>query len=420
MNQTDARTGGAWRPWLMWGLGAALYCYAFFQRVVPSVMVADLMRDFAIGAALVGNLSAFYFYSYAAVQVPVGVLVDRFGPRVVLAAGAGLAGAGSFLMGAADALELAYAGRLLVGAGVGVSFVASLRLASIWFPPHRFALLSGLTLMAGMAGGIGGQGPLAPVVVAFGWRGTLVVAGGVALALAALIWLFVRDKPADGSPRHHEHPHDSILGGLQAALGEPRTWVLSAIGMMQAAPLLAFAGLWAVPYAMTVYGLDRAAAAGMASLVLLGWAVAGPFQGWLSDRLGRRRLPIVVAGGFSLATMLAIVYWPGLPLWLAQILFVANGFACAAMPVVFAATREANPRAVGPALAFVNMCTVASGALFQPLIGWLLDRAWDGTIAAGARVYAPEAYRSAFIVLIVAALAGFALSFFVRDRRPGA
>ena len=415
----EPRADGAWRPWLMWGLGAALYCYAFFQRVVPSVMVADLMRDFAIGAALVGNLSAFYFYSYASVQVPVGVLVDRFGPRVVLAAGAGLAGAGSFLMGAADVLEWAYAGRLLVGAGVGVSFVASLRLAAIWFPPRRFALISGMTLMFGMAGGIGGQGPLAPVVVAFGWRGTLMVAGGVALALAALIWLFVRDKPADGSPQHHEQSHDSILGGLKAALQERQTWVLAAVGMMQAVPLLAFAGLWAVPYAMTVYGLDRPAAAAMASLVLLGWAVAGPFQGWLSDRFGRRRLPIIIATGFAFASMVAIVYVPGMPLWLAQGMFVANGFACAAMPVVFAATREANPRAVGPALAFVNMATVASGALFQPLIGWLLDRAWDGAMVAGARVYAPEAYRAAFIVLIAAAAMGFALSFFIREKRPG-
>lgn len=418
MNQATPRTG-AWRPWLMWGLGAALYGYAFFQRVVPSVMVADLMRDFAIGAALVGNLSAFYFYSYASVQVPVGVLVDRFGPRVVLAAGAALAGAGSFLMGAADALEFAYAGRLLIGAGVGVSFVASLRLAAIWFPPHRFALLSGLTLMAGMAGGIGGQGPLAPVVVAFGWRGTLLTAGAVALLLAALIWLVVRDKPADGSPDHLEHPHDSILGGLKAALREPQTWVLSGIGMMQAAPLLAFAGLWAVPYAMTAWGLERPAAAGMASLVLLGWAAGGPIQGWLSDRMGRRRLPIVVAGGVALATILAIVYVPGLPLWLAQILFVANGFACALMPVVFASTREANPRAVGPALAIVNMATVSSGALFQPLVGWMLDRAWDGTLVAGARVYSVDAFRYAFLSLAAAAFLGFALAFWVRERRPG-
>ncbi|MEK7820041.1 MAG: MFS transporter, partial [Pseudomonadota bacterium] len=255
--------------------------------------------------------------------------------------------------------------------------------------------------------------------VAFGWRGTLLTAGAVALLLAALIWLVVRDKPADGSPDHLEHPHDSILGGLKAALREPQTWVLSGIGMMQAAPLLAFAGLWAVPYAMTAWGLERPAAAGMASLVLLGWAAGGPIQGWLSDRMGRRRLPIVVAGGVALVTILAIVYVPGLPLWLAQILFVANGFACALMPVVFASTREANPRAVGPALAIVNMATVSSGALFQPLVGWMLDRAWDGTLVAGARVYSVDAFRYAFLSLAAAAFLGFALAFWVRERRPG-
>ena len=112
------RPRAAWLPWLTWSLGALLFCYGFFQRVAPSVMIDPLMRDLAVGGAVLGNLSAFYFYAYAGLQIPVGLMVDRWGPRRLLTAGALLCGLGSLLFAQAEGLPLAYAGRLLIGAGV--------------------------------------------------------------------------------------------------------------------------------------------------------------------------------------------------------------------------------------------------------------------------------------------------------------
>ena len=138
------RQVAGWLPWLTWGLGAALFCYGFFQRVAPSVMIDPLMRDLAVGGAVLGNLSAFYFYAYAGLQIPVGLMVDRWGPRRLLTGGALLCGLGSLLFALAEGLPLAYAGRLLIGAGAGFGFVATLKLATAWFPPERFAQVSGL------------------------------------------------------------------------------------------------------------------------------------------------------------------------------------------------------------------------------------------------------------------------------------
>ena len=122
--------------WLVWGVGALSFAYAFLQRVSPSVMVEDLMRDFAVSGAVLGNLSAIYFYAYAILQIPVGVALDNWGPRRMLTAAAVIAATGSVLLASADALSVAYLGRLLVGVGCAVGFVGTLKIATNWFPPN--------------------------------------------------------------------------------------------------------------------------------------------------------------------------------------------------------------------------------------------------------------------------------------------
>jgi len=384
----------------MWALGALFYCYAFFQRVAPSVMVTDLMRDFAAGGAILGNLSAFYFYAYASLQIPVGVMIDRWGARRILAAAAILGGIGSALFAAADGLTAAYAGRALIGAGAGFAFVGTLRLATVWFPPHRFALVSGLTLMLGMAGAVGGQAPLAALVGSVGWRPTLNGAAVFAVVLAAAIWLIVRDGPARGrgiSPA----PAGGLLKGLRGVVGNPQTWLVSLFGGSMSGPMLAFGALWGVPYMVRAYGLERPAAAASVSLLMIGWGIGAPLAGWFSDRIGRRRLPMLLGAAGAVTSIGAVVYVPDLPLLAAQALLLVNGVFSGAMGLNFAAVREHNaPEAAGAALGFANMTSMAAGALLQPLIGAILDFQWDGTMADGARVYALADYRVAFLTLI--------------------
>ena len=124
-------------------------------------MITELMRDFSVNAAILGNLSAVYFYAYAGMQLPVGILHDRYGPRRVLTGAAMLCALGSLLFAVAESLTAAYLGRLLMGAGAGFALVGTFKVASIWHPPRRFALLTGLAITFGMVGAIGAQAPLA-------------------------------------------------------------------------------------------------------------------------------------------------------------------------------------------------------------------------------------------------------------------
>jgi len=409
------------RAWLLWSLGAIFYCYGFFQRVAPSVMVDSLMRDFAVGATIAGTLSSLYFYAYAGLQIPVGLLVDRFGPRRVLTVAALLGGLGSGLFAVAETLGLAYAGRALIGAAAGFGWVATLALAAAWFPPRRFAMVTGLTLAFGMAGGIGGQAPLAVLIEAVGWRATLGAGAAVSFVLAGIIAAVVRDRPpgpAAAAPAGRGSPGGGagITAGLRAVLATGQIYPVALFGAAMTAPMLTLGALWGVPYLIARFDVTRPEAALVTSAMLAGWAVGAPAGGWLSDRLGRRRLPMVLAGIVALVSLCGALYLPGAGLAAVAPLLVVNGLASGMMVVGFAAGREHAPAwAAGAVIGVINTAVMASGALFQPLTGWLLDRAWDGTMSAGAPVYSHAMFDSALWPLPVTVAAGVLGALAIRE-----
>lgn len=399
----------AWRAWAVWAMGAAFFFYAFMQRVAPSVMVPDLMRAFNVGASALGGLSAFYFYAYMAVQLPTGLLTDRFGPRRLLTAAALVSALGGLVFAWADGLAMAALGRLAVGAGAGFGFVCTLRIATDWFPTERLALLSGMTMMMGMAGGVIGQAPLSMAIDAFGWRPTMVGVALVAVIIAggALV-LAGAPKPRRAGDAVRAAP---VLVSLKGALGHTQTWIIAGYGFSIVTTMFAFGGLWGVPYLVQVHGLTRPDAAFAVSLILLGWGLFAPLVGWLSDRWRRRKPSMIASALLSLATIIPVVYVPELSGAVIKVLLFINGAAVAGMVGCFATAREHNDAAhAGTAMAFVNMAVIGAGAVMQPLTGWLLDLGWQGTLVDGVRIYPAAAYRLAFSVLPAACLSAFVLA----------
>lgn len=389
------------KAWLIWGLGASSFSYAFLQRVAPSVMVTDLMREFAVGAAVMGNLSAIYLYAYAGLQMPVGLALDRWGPRRMLTVAAVIAAFGSALFALADGIAFAYLGRLLVGVGSAVGFVGALKLATHWFPANRFAFVSGLTMLIAMLGAIAGQAPLAALVGEIGWRSSMLGAAALAALLALATWLIVRDRPVGEAQTPHTDPdHISLRRSLVQVLAGRQNWIIALYGGAMTAPFLSYAGLWGVTHQMRLYDLDRIEAAGSNSLMLVGWAVGAPAGGWISDRLGRRRLPMTGAAILAFVGWVILLYTPDLTLVMDQVMLFLIGTASGAMVVSIAAARERASAAVsGATTGFINMAMVGAGALLQPGIGLLLDSRWDGTIVDGARVYSLAAFDTALVTL---------------------
>jgi MFS family permease len=396
-------------PLLAWFTGAVFFFYAWVLRVAPSVMVEELMRDFTVGAGVLGHLSAAYFYGYAGMQVPVGLLLDRFGPRRLMTVAALVCAGGCVLFSTSDSLAAATAGRFLIGASAAFSLVGAMAIAGQWFPAH-FAILTGFAMAAGMAGGVFGQAPLRLAVEASDWRTAtmLLAAGGIALALAC--WATVRDRHRGSGGL------GDMLSGLGAVLRHSQTWLIALAGLGTSAPLLGFAGLWGVPFLETTYGLPRTQAATLTSLVFAGWGVGAPLFGWFSDWIGRRKPAVIVGLILETLCLALLVYVPALPMAAIAALALMVGFFGSSQIVVFALGREHHaPRLSGTAIGFVNGMVTGAGALFQPLVGYLLDLAWSGQTALGARVYQAADYRTAFISLIACGIGGLACLLAVRE-----
>lgn len=411
--------------WLVWGLCATFYFTSFFHRVAPAVMTGHLMAEFGIGAAALGQFSAFYFYSYVAIQVPTGVLADHWGPRKLLTAGSFVAACGALMFAAAPSIAVADAGRLLIGAAAGVVFVALLQLSTRWFAPHIYATMSGIALFVGVSGATFAGIPLHYFVEGFGWRPVMAVVAALHLVIGAGIWWIVRDDPVQKGYRSFV-PTDpqaamtmkALLDGLKRVLRYRNTWLLSLLTGGLAGPLLAFAGLWGVPFLTTHYGLSTAAGAAITSAMLICYAIGGLLLGMLSDRIGLRKPFFVIGSIVSLLCWLPVLFVQNLPVWLLTMFVILIGLSGGAVIVSFACVKESVPPVLAGTVSGVcNMGSMGGGMILQPMIGWMLDLNWGGSVAGGIRIYDLAAYRSGFFLMVIFVVLAILSSIFAVETR---
>lgn len=406
-------------PWLVCGLGALFYCYEYFLRILPSVMTEDLLKMFNISGVAFGNLVAFYYYAYTPMQLPVGVMMDRFGPRKLLAFACLLCAIGTYLF-SQHYLSTAQMGRFLVGFGSAFAFVGVLKLASIWFPPSRFAFIAGMATSLGMIGAMTGDIILSKLVFTLGSATTLHIAAGIGLLLTVCLWYVIPSAKVVAS---HE-PVGPVLGYgrfFQAVLKlcqNPQMWLVGVIGTLLYLSLSAFAEVWGIPYLIRVYGLSNSVAAVKVSFIFLGWAVGGPLVGWISDKIGNRRLPIVMGALFGAVLFTLLIYFPFMVHHYLGLLLFAFGFCSSAQVVIFPIARELNiPGLAATAIAVTNLLVMFGGALFQPLIGKILDVSTGTHIRGNLMAFSIESFQHALTIIPVAFIMASVLAIFLRETR---
>lgn len=393
-------------------LGTTFFLYAFVHRVSPSVMTSELMREFNADGATIGALSSMYFYAYAALQIPVGVLIDRYGPRKLLALSAVVSAIASLGFAMSTSVYTASISRAFIGASVAFAFVGSLSIAASFFKPARFAMLAGILLAVGMAGALVGQAPMRLLVEMAGWRGSFYALALWAVLMSVLAWLVIPRRPE--SAKVVDTTDKPMIAW--PVFKNSQTWICGGIGFGLSSVMLVFAGLWSVPWLMTVYEFPAADASLLTSIVFVGWLVGSPIAGWFSDKIQRRK-PVLLTGAivclFSFGVMVLVPNLSGIAL---ASLYFLNGLGGSCMVVCFGLVREWNtPVGNATAIGFANMCIVGSGALLQPFVGLILDRQWQGTMLDGVRQYPAEAYQYSFIVLILVLVAGNVCVLFAKE-----
>ncbi len=394
----------------VWGFGAMFYLLGFFHRVAPAVITGELMQDFQISAAALGNLSAFYFYSYVAMQIPTGVLADRWGPRRLLTLGTLVATLGAAMFALAPGILWAAAGRLLIGGSVAVAFVCLLKLAANWFAPNRFALVSGLALFCGIVGAVFAGPPLRIIVDHFGWRSATLLSASITVVIGIGTWMFVRDSPHEKGYRNFatapsaavEKDESGIVADIIHVFTYRNTMLLFLIPGGIVGAILTFSGLWGVPYLTTMHGISPARAATLTSTLLVAWAVGGPFFGWLSDRLNNRKITYIFGCGISAAGWAIIVLYKDITLTQLVPVLLITGFSSGCMIISFAFVKESVPaHLAGTVSGVINMGVMMGPMILQPAVGLVLDHMWTGEIIQGVRVYDSIAYRNGFGLMLV-------------------
>jgi sugar phosphate permease len=410
--------------WLIWALASLFYVIGFFHRLTPAVMTRELMQDFDISAAALGNLSGFYFYSYWLMQIPTGVLADSWGPRRLLTLGALGSAVGAILFALSPGMVLACIGRLLIGGCVAVAYVVTLKLAVNWFPIRYFSMISGLGLLAGILGAVTAGVPLRLLIDGFGWRPVMLAAAAATGLLAAMTWALVRDDPSERGYRSYAvrqtRPETSGRGSAWANIVQvfrfANIWLLFFIPASLVGSVLTFCGLWGVPYLSTHYGLSTAQAASLTSLLMICWASASPVFGWLSDRWGRRK-PLMILGQILAGlgwTLILIV--PGHSPTILTILTAATGVCSASFIICWSLAKESVPAHLsGTVSGVINMGIMLGPTLLQPAVGWMLDRRWEGAVREGVRVYSLEAFQTAFGLMLAWILLALVLLCFTRE-----
>ncbi|MFD1213329.1 nitrate/nitrite transporter [Arthrobacter sp. GCM10027362] len=390
------------RAWLIWGIAVFAYLVAITQRTSFGVAGLAATERFDASAAALSAFTVVQLLVYAGLQVPVGLLVDRFGSRAMIAGGAILMCLGQAQLAFAASVPEGLVGRLLVGAGDAMTFVSVMRLLPTWFRPLRIPLLTQLTGILGMLGQIVSAIPFVALLRLNGWTSAFLAAAGLSVLAAVLAAAVVRDVP-DGVVRPVPPTLRQTGQSLSGAWKQPgtRLGLWSHFTVQFAGNVFVLA--WGYPFLASAQGLDPAAASALMTLFVVVALACGPFVGTFVSRHPMRRSNMVLLiTAATAAVWLAVILYPGrAPLWLLVLLVVVLAVGGPGSMIAFDFARTFNPVSrVGTATGIVNVGGFVSALLVMFGIGLILD-ALKASGFSGGQLYALESFKLALCLQFV-------------------
>ena len=377
-------------------LCACFLFYKYILQVYPGVITDQLMHEYHLTGAGLGNLAATFYYSYMITQLFVGVLLDKYSARYLTALAIFCCGLGLLCFSQTHNLWVAGASRALMGFGVAFATVAYMKLAAVWFPPQRYAFVAGLLATAAMAGAVFGQTPLTLLVNTLGWRTSLLAVGVVGIVLAFLFITLVRDK----KNLHTTSESPIVFSDILYVFKQKQNWLLTFYSGLAFSPVAVFGGLWGNPFLVEAYHVDKTMSATLVSLVFIGLGLGSPIIGMLSDYCNDRRHVMFFSTLLSCVCITLVLYCPSMPLVLLGAFLFLFGFGIGAFMLVFAMGKELNDiRLTATVIAMINASDAVLDAITEPGIGKLLDLTWSGGMENGIHHFSLSSYHIALSVL---------------------
>lgn len=407
------------KKWIIFIVVSFGYVLVYFHRFCAGVVAQDMMIDLSAGGTLIGLLGALYFYPYAVMQLPAGVLSDTMGARKTITIFLIFAVAGSLIMGLSANIGMALVGRILVGIGVSMVFVPTMKILTKWFTEKEFAILTGVFIALGSVGTLFATSPLAWLSTIVGWRGVFLIIGGATFLITILIWIIVRDAPniahsnVEKNAKSNEDIHQ-IRQSINIIIRNPYFWTISICFFALFGTYFTLSGLWGVPYLMDVYGLTKNKAGTIVSFFAIGMMIGNPLFSFLSEKVfkSRKKVMILISSFNLLNIFILWIRIDQLSLLVITLVFFSFGlFANSVASVGFTANKELFPvNIAGTSTGLLNLFPYLGAAIFQQLLGIILEN--SGKINGSFTV---SGYKTGFLVLLILSLVGFFITFFIKE-----
>lgn len=409
------------RAWAIILTGAIFYCFQFILRVSPNVMGEEMMEAYMINGLAFGGLVGFYYWGYSAMQLPLGITMDRFGPRYLISAAGFICTASCLAFAFTDSLFVASCARFMIGAAGACGLIGTLKLGTLWLVPSKLGRVIALTMVFGTVGASLGGGPLSHLVQAIGWRETYEVFAVIGVAIGVLAFILIRNPSAEGSHEdealpflQNRHPFQDV----KALAVNPQAWIIALYGMLMYVPITVIGDAWGTRFVGSAAGVPEQMAAPVSTAMFVGAAIGSPVFTTLSDYLAKRRLPMVLGAAAALTIYLAILLYDGGSVWVYYLLFGLAGFFYTSKVLTFAVICEIMPRNMsGVATASINMVVMIAG-FFHPLVGALMDYSWSGTYENGIPAYSTGDYRFALTLLPICLFLSLIAVKFIKETHP--
>lgn len=400
---------------LIWLIGALFFMYEFFLRTFVGSVAYQVIPDLHLNAETFSIIGASYYIAYALMQIPVGVLADKFGVKLSLAFATLLCAVATFIFAHASEFVVAFIGRVLMGVGSAFAFVCLLIIVINWFPRKYFGTFSGVSQFVGTMGPLLGGGPLIAVMQTYheSWRTALSGVAIVGLVLCALVILVVKNKPRNAKQKlvflQKEKPFKERLSIL---IKNKQVWCIALFSATTYTSIALLGAIWGTEY-LQARGLSQYNAANMISLSWFGYAVGCPLTGVISDAMRRRKPVMITTTIIGMIVTSLLVFMPlGHSLYRYGFLFFSLGIAASGQNISFAIMSEQVDRLTrATAIGLNNGGMMITSAFIPPIVSYFIYR-----ISHGSAQLTAHDFTAPFTIMpILYALSCFAAVFLIRE-----
>lgn len=413
--ETDPENKFPYKIFWFWFLSAIFYTYQWILKAFPGVVANELIVDFGISATSLGTLTGLYFLSYSVLQIPIGLILDRFGVRKLIGISVSLCAIGAWLFSVSSDFNIVLVSRFLVGMGASGAFIGTIKVITMWFPEKLIPVFTGLTVLMGSIGGVLVNKPLSWLLQTCTWREVMFGLSIFGAILSVLCMLFLRNNEKSSAQITN---FEDLKAGLRQVVQSRQILLIAIFALFIYLPLSVLADQWGNLFLQTCYHFSREEASSCIQMSYFGIAIGGPAFGIVAATYTNYRII------FRLVTVvqipiLASIIWLHLPsIEILQIFLFLLGLSLGGQALKFnAAFAHASPSSSGSIVGFVNTICMLGGYFVPQLIGFLLDFCWEGALQDGRKIYSEAAYAKAFSVFMIALGICFFLTYYIKNKQ---